>query len=47
MGKWLAEGKIRHDEDIDRGIENSYAAFMKLFSGANRGKMILDVSPAE
>ena len=47
MGKWLAEGKIKHDEDIDRGIENSYAAFMKLFSGANQGKMILDVSPAE
>tara|TARA_R110001606_G_scaffold3223_5_gene13991 strand:- start:14274 stop:15296 length:1023 start_codon:yes stop_codon:yes gene_type:complete len=47
MGKWLAEGKIRHDEDIDKGIENSYAAFMKLFSGANQGKMILDVSPEE
>jgi NADPH-dependent curcumin reductase CurA len=47
MGKWLAEGKIKHDEDIDKGIENSYAAFMKLFSGANQGKMILDVSPEE
>ncbi|WP_367947341.1 zinc-binding dehydrogenase [Sphingopyxis sp. BSNA05] len=47
MGKWLAEGKIKHDEDIDKGIENSYAAFMKLFSGANQGKMILDVSPED
>jgi NADPH-dependent curcumin reductase CurA len=47
MGKWLAKGKIKHDEDIARGIENSYAAFMKLFTGANQGKMILDVSPAE
>jgi NADPH-dependent curcumin reductase CurA len=47
MGQWLAEGKIRHDEDIDKGIENSYAAFMKLFSGANQGKMILDISPEE
>ncbi|WP_417595714.1 NADP-dependent oxidoreductase [Parasphingorhabdus sp.] len=47
MGQWLAEGKIKHDEDIDKGIENSYAAFMKLFSGGNQGKMILDISPSE
>lgn len=47
MGQWLAEGKIKHDEDIEEGIENSYDAFMKLFSGGNTGKMILDVSPQE
>ncbi len=47
MGQWLAEGKIKHDEDIEKGIENSYDAFMKLFSGGNQGKMILDVSPEE
>lgn len=47
MGQWLAEGKIKHDEDIVTGIENSYDAFMKLFSGGNHGKLILDVSPKE
>ena len=47
MAEWLQAGKIRHDEDIDVGIENSYAAFMKLFSGGNQGKMILDISPSE
>lgn len=47
MGQWLAEGKIKHDEDIETGIENSYDAFMKLFSGGNQGKLILDVSPQE
>ena len=47
MGRWVAEGKIKFDEDIDVGIENAYDAFMKLFSGGNQGKMILDVSPAD
>ncbi|QJB70155.1 NADP-dependent oxidoreductase [Parasphingorhabdus halotolerans] len=47
MGQWVAEGKIKFDEDIDVGIENAYDAFMKLFSGSNQGKMILDVSPAD
>ena len=47
MGQWVAEGKIKFDEDIDVGIENAYDAFMKLFSGGNQGKMILDVSPAD
>jgi len=45
MGAWISEGKIKFDEDIDVGIENAYDAFMKLFSGGNQGKMILDVSP--
>ncbi len=43
MGGWLAEGKLVFDEDIDTGIENAFAAFMKLFSGGNDGKMILQI----
>jgi NADPH-dependent curcumin reductase CurA len=34
---------MRIDEDIVDGIDNAYAAFMKLFSGANQGKLILRV----
>lgn len=45
MAAWVAEGKIRVDEHIDEGIENAYPAFMRLFDGGNRGKMILKVGP--
>jgi NADPH-dependent curcumin reductase CurA len=41
IARWLNEGRMRIDEDIIDGIENAYTAFMKLFSGANQGKLIL------
>ncbi len=41
MARWIAEGRLRIDEDVVDGIENAYAAFMKLFSGGNNGKLIL------
>lgn len=44
MGKWAAEGRIAVDEHIDEGIENAYPAFMRLFTGANQGKMILKLA---
>lgn len=44
MAGWIASGDISFDEHIDHGIENAYTSFMKLFSGGNNGKMILDVS---
>jgi NADPH-dependent curcumin reductase CurA len=43
MAVWAAEGKIRVDEDIQHGLENAHAAFMRLFSGANSGKLILKI----
>lgn len=43
MAMWAAEGKLRFDEDIQHGLENAYAAFMRLFSGANTGKLILQI----
>jgi len=43
MGQWAASGKIVIDEHIDEGIENAYPAFMRLFEGSNRGKMILKI----
>ena len=45
MARWIAEGKIKHREHIETGIENAFEAFMLLFSGGNQGKLILDVSP--
>ncbi len=45
MAQWISEGKLKFDEHIESGIENAYDVFMMLFSGANQGKLILDVSP--
>lgn len=39
--KLISAGKLRVDEHVEEGIANTYAAFMMLFSGRNRGKMIL------
>lgn len=43
IAQWLSEGKLRIDEHVEHGIENAYPAFMKLFSGQNEGKMILQL----
>jgi len=44
LAKWLAEGRLRADEDVQDGLENAYAAFMRLFSGANTGKLVLQIA---
>lgn len=44
MSQWMAEGKLRMDEDVQTGLENAYAAFMRLFSGENTGKLVLKIA---
>jgi len=44
MAQWLSEGKLRADEDVQEGLENAYDAFMRLFSGANTGKLVLKIA---
>jgi NADPH-dependent curcumin reductase CurA len=44
MAQWLAEGKLRIDEDIQEGLNDTYDAFMRLFSGANTGKLVLKIA---
>ncbi len=44
MAGWLQQGKLIADEHVDEGIENSFDAFMRLFSGSNQGKMILKIA---
>lgn len=44
MANWAAEGKMRVDEDVQTGLENAYPAFMRLFSGANTGKLVLKIA---
>jgi NADPH-dependent curcumin reductase CurA len=43
LGVWIAAGKIYSEEQIEKGIENFYPTFLKLFSGENKGKLILQI----
>lgn len=43
LGKWMAEGKITHSETIVEGFDNIPQAFLDLFEGKNKGKMIVRV----
>ena len=44
MADWMAEGRLRIDEDVQHGLENAYPAFMRLFTGANTGKLVLQIA---
>ena len=43
MAQWIAEGKLKSKEHIEIGIENFPQVLLKLFSGQNFGKLILEV----
>ncbi len=43
LGKWLKEGKLHNTETIVEGFENIPQAFIDLFSGKNKGKMVVKV----
>jgi NADPH-dependent curcumin reductase CurA len=42
---WIRDGKLKYREDIVEGLDNAPAAFLKLFDGTNRGKLLVRVSP--
>ena len=44
MAQWMAAGKLRSREDIVRGLEQFPQALLKLFTGENHGKLILEVA---
>ncbi|MFM6852799.1 MAG: NADP-dependent oxidoreductase [Sphingopyxis sp.] len=44
MAQWAAQGLLRVDEDVQVGLENAYPAFMRLFAGANTGKLVLKIA---
>src|SRR5262245_598086 len=43
LAGWVGAGKIKHKEDIQRGIENAPRTFLRLFRGENTGKQLLQV----
>ncbi len=44
MTQWIKDGKIKWEETIEAGIENSPKAFLGLFTGANSGKMLVKLA---
>jgi len=43
VAHWLKEGKIKVDETVRNGIENTPKAFVEMLTGGNIGKMIVKV----
>jgi NADPH-dependent curcumin reductase CurA len=43
MGGWMAAGKLRSREDIVRGLDQFPTALLRLFSGENFGKLLLEL----
>ena len=43
MAEWIAAGKLRSREHIVQGLKNFPETLLKLFSGENNGKLILEV----
>jgi NADPH-dependent curcumin reductase CurA len=44
LARWVEEGKIVHQEDVQKGIENAPRTFQRLFRGENTGKQLLQVA---
>ena len=44
---WVRDGHLQYRETIVEGIENAPSAFLGLLRGANIGKMLVAVGPAE
>jgi NADPH-dependent curcumin reductase CurA len=43
MAQWMATGKLRSREDIVPGLEQFPQALLKLFTGENHGKLMLEL----
>jgi len=43
LSTWLQEGRLKHREDVQQGLENAPATLKRLFHGENLGKQLLRV----
>ncbi|ARB45353.1 NADP-dependent oxidoreductase [Alloalcanivorax xenomutans] len=43
MSAWIREGKVKYQEDVVEGLENTVSAFQGLLQGKNRGKLLIQV----
>jgi NADPH-dependent curcumin reductase len=44
LAKWHAEGRIKNQLDVAHGLENAPKTLIRLFTGANLGKQLLQLS---
>ena len=44
LARWVAEGVLRHREDVTEGLENAPRAFIGMLRGENRGKALVKVA---
>jgi NADPH-dependent curcumin reductase CurA len=44
MNRWIRNGDVTHRKTVEVGIERAPAAFLKLFSGENIGKMLVKLA---
>lgn len=44
MEGWLKRGQLKFSEDISEGLESTIPSFAKLFTGDNRGKLLVRLS---
>ncbi len=43
LSQWLAEGKLSYSETIVEGFDTIPQAFLDLFEGKNKGKMLVKI----
>ena len=46
LSRWIADGTLKHAEDIQEGIANTPKTFLRLFEGKNMGKQLLKIADA-
>ncbi|HSB61433.1 MAG TPA: NADP-dependent oxidoreductase [Vicinamibacteria bacterium] len=46
LSQWVKEGRLKHEEDVQQGLENAPKTLRRLFEGKNRGKQLLKVAGA-
>ena len=44
MGQWLATGAVKAEQTIYEGLASAPDAFIGLFEGKNRGKMVVKLT---
>ena len=44
LAGWIDAGRLKYREDIVEGLENAPSAFLRLFTGANVGKVLVKVA---
>jgi NADPH-dependent curcumin reductase CurA len=47
LASWLKKGKLKYEETITEGLDNTIEAFLDLFKGANLGKSLVKVAEIE